>query len=167
MGDRDTLLTDRSSLVARHTSGVTRHAARLFVAGVNGAVALAVVAFWTAWHFAPEAVQSVPPGAPGREAYLAHEEAFPLADGWMAACALLGALGLVHRRPWGAYLCLLANGAMLFLALLDLLFALQRGAFWPPGAETAQTWLIVAGLVFAATVSAATIYRRRLAGPAS
>ncbi|MGI6207391.1 MAG: hypothetical protein ACOYEW_04180 [Anaerolineae bacterium] len=135
---------------------------RFLVAAVNTAVALAAVGFWATWYLAPEAVQSVPPGAPGREAYLAYEGAFPLADGLMAACALLGAWGVVRRRAWGPFLCLLANGAMAFLALLDLLFALRQGTLWPLEPEAVQTGLIVVGLLLAAGISAGTIYRSRI-----
>jgi hypothetical protein len=36
--------------------------------------------------------------------YLAFENAFPLADAWMAVCALLGAIGLWQRKSWGSCL---------------------------------------------------------------
>jgi hypothetical protein len=50
--------------------------------------------------------------------YIAFEQAFPLADAWMATCALLGAIGLWRRRSWG-----------LLCGLLDVLFNLNEGNY--------------------------------------
>lgn len=61
--------------------------------------------------------------------YLAFERAFPLADAWMAACALAGAIGLARRRPWGFLFALLAASAQVFLALMDVLFNLNEGNY--------------------------------------
>jgi uncharacterized membrane protein (DUF2068 family) len=61
--------------------------------------------------------------------YLAFEQAFPLADAWMAACALLGAIGLWRRRSWGLLFGLLAASSMIFLACMDVLFNLNEGNF--------------------------------------
>jgi peptidoglycan/LPS O-acetylase OafA/YrhL len=58
--------------------------------------------------------------------YLAFERAFPLADAWMASCAVLGAHALGRRRARAVPFALLAAGAMGFLALLDFSFALQH-----------------------------------------
>jgi hypothetical protein len=38
------------------------------------------------------------------EVYLAFENAFPLADAWMAICALLGAIGLWKKQSWGGFI---------------------------------------------------------------
>jgi hypothetical protein len=62
-------------------------------------------------------------------AYLAFERAFPLADGWMAACALLGAVGLLKRRPWGLLFGLLAGSSLVFLGCMDVLWNLNTGAY--------------------------------------
>ena len=35
------------------------------------------------------------------DVYLAFERAFPLADTWMAVCALLAAIGIWRGRAWG------------------------------------------------------------------
>ena len=61
--------------------------------------------------------------------YLAFERAFPLADAWMAACALAGAIGLARRRPWGLLFGLLAASSQMFLALMDVLFNLNEGNY--------------------------------------
>ncbi len=61
--------------------------------------------------------------------YIAFERAFPLADEWMAACALLGAIGLWRGRDWGVLYGLLAGASMIFLGLLDVLFNVNEGNY--------------------------------------
>jgi hypothetical protein len=62
-------------------------------------------------------------------AYLAFEKAFPLADGWMAACAVLGAIGLWRGRPWGLLFGLLAASSLVFLGCMDVLWNLNSGSY--------------------------------------
>lgn len=71
------------------------------------------------------------------EVYLAFENAFPLADAWMAICALLGAIGLWQRRGWGFLFGLLAASSAIFLGLMDMLFNLQQDIYAMGGVETA------------------------------
>jgi hypothetical protein len=82
------------------------------------------------------------------EVYLAYERAFPLADTWMAACALLGAVGLWRRRAWGVVFGLLAASSAVFLGLLDLLFDLNEGILTSGGIEaTIEMAIILLSLV--------------------
>lgn len=89
--------------------------------------------------------------------YLAFENAFPLADGWMALAYLLSAWYLWrgdHRAVlWG--LC--AGSAMIFLGLMDLLFNIEQGHFQPP--IGAQMWLEIAIMAFCLTFGPFTIWR--------
>ena len=62
-------------------------------------------------------------------AYLAFENAFPLADGWMAACAALAAVGLWRGRPWGFLFGLLAASSLVFLGCMDVLWNLNTGSY--------------------------------------
>ena len=72
-------------------------------------------------------------------AYLAFENAFPLADGWMAACAALAAVGLWRGRPWGLLFGLLAASSLVFLGCMDVLWNLNAGSYGiPSGAMTAE-----------------------------
>lgn len=71
------------------------------------------------------------------EVYLAFENAFPLADGWMAICALLGAIGLWKKQSWGFLFGLLAASSAIFLGLMDVLFNLQQDIYAMGGVETA------------------------------
>lgn len=74
--------------------------------------------------------------------YLAFENSFPVADTWMALCALLGAIGLWNRKPWGFLFGLLAASSAIFLGLMDLTFNLNEGIYAIPGLETTIEVLI-------------------------
>lgn len=58
--------------------------------------------------------------------YIKFERAFPPADLWMSACALLGAAGLLTGQAYGLLFALLAAGSLLFLALMDITFNVQN-----------------------------------------
>lgn len=57
------------------------------------------------------------------------ERSFIVADGWMIAASLVSAYGLLRRRSWGQHWAGMAGSAMLFLALMDILFFLQNGLY--------------------------------------
>jgi hypothetical protein len=65
------------------------------------------------------------------DVYLAYERAFPVADGWMAACAALAAVGVVRRRGWAVLCGIAAGSALVFLGLLDVTFDLEGGLYAP------------------------------------
>jgi hypothetical protein len=71
------------------------------------------------------------------DAWFAWEMSFPLADGWMAATAILGAVGLWRMRPTGLLFGLVSGSAMVFLGLMDVLFFLQNGLYLPLAGEVA------------------------------
>jgi hypothetical protein len=86
------------------------------------------------------------------DAWFAWEMSFPVADGWMAATAILGAVGLWRLRPGGLLFSLVSGGAMVFLGLMDILFFLQNNLYLPLTAEITielviHVWLLVFGLV--------------------
>lgn len=89
--------------------------------------------------------------------YLAFENAFPLADGWMTFCYLLAAYFLWRgdRRAllWG--LC--AGSAMIFLGCMDLLFNIEQGHFRPP--FSAAMLAEIAIVVFCLSFGPFTIWR--------
>jgi hypothetical protein len=86
-------------------------------------VAAVTVAYW-ADFFSSGAVR-----VREDDAYLVFEQAFPLADGWLAACALLGAGGLWRRRPAGLLFGLLTGSSLVYLGCLDVLFNLNTGNY--------------------------------------
>lgn len=69
--------------------------------------------------------------------YIAFESAFPLADGWMALCALVGAIGLWRKKDWGFLFGLLAGSSSIFLGLMDVLFNINEGNYALGGAAMA------------------------------
>jgi hypothetical protein len=60
------------------------------------------------------------------EWYIKFERAFPPADIWMAACALVGAIGLLTGQSYGIMFSLLAASSLIFLALMDITFNIQN-----------------------------------------
>jgi hypothetical protein len=95
--------------------------------------------------------------------YLAFERAFPLADAWLAACSLLGAIGLWRRRPWGVLFGLLAASAQVFLACLDVLFNLNEGNYAIVSAAMAAEVVINVVLLVGAPWLIAFLWRWRRA----
>jgi hypothetical protein len=61
--------------------------------------------------------------------YIKFERAFPPADLWMSACAILGAAGLLAGQTYGLVFTLLAAGSLLFLALMDITFNVQNNLY--------------------------------------
>lgn len=95
----------------------------LILAIVLTVFALGVIAFWLEFFTSGTVSMSNDP------AYLEHEQSFPLADGYMAMCSLLCALGLILRRPWALLFGLLAGSGIIFLGLMDTLYSIQQGIF--------------------------------------
>ena len=95
--------------------------------------------------------------------YLAFEKAFPLADAWMAACSLLGAIGLWRRRSWGLLFGLLAASAQIFLACMDVLFNLNEGNYAIASVAMAAEVLINVGLLVGAPLLIAFLWQQRRA----
>jgi uncharacterized membrane protein (DUF2068 family) len=100
-----------------------------FLVGLGIFTAVAVGLYWAAWFGSPDLVQSRTPADADYVAYVTFEEAFPLADAWLALCALIGAVGLHRMRPWGFLFMLLAGSAAMFLGFMDLLYDLEHGIF--------------------------------------
>ena len=58
--------------------------------------------------------------------YIKFERAFPPADLWMSACAIVGAIGLLTGQAYGLLFVLLAASSLIFLALMDITFNVQN-----------------------------------------
>jgi len=61
--------------------------------------------------------------------YSAFESSFPVADAWLALCALLA--GLAFLRGWSSAdrFGLLAGSALIYLAAMDITFDLENGLY--------------------------------------
>ena len=58
--------------------------------------------------------------------YLKFQKACSVADMWIAACAILGAVGLLTEQSYGLLFSILAGSSLIFLALLDIGFNIQN-----------------------------------------
>ena len=111
--------------------------------GVGIFAVIAIALYWTVWFSAPQFIQARGPEAPDYQIYVHFEQAFPLADTWLATAALIGVIGLWKMRDWGFLFMLLAAGSAIFLGLMDLLYDLQHNMFVPFTAEAATELVIV------------------------
>jgi hypothetical protein len=86
---------------------------------------LATLAYWVVWFLVDRswlATIDTP-------AYYTFENAFPLADGWMAVTGAIGAVALQRRRHSSLLWMLLAGSAAVYLSGMDVLFDLQNGVY--------------------------------------
>jgi len=97
--------------------------------GLLVAATVLVVGYWIAWFTHRSLVASahtVP--------YVQFEDAFPLADGWLALCMVAGAFCLVTRRSAALLWLLAGGGAGFYLFGMDVLYDLEHG-IWGKGAN--------------------------------
>jgi hypothetical protein len=85
--------------------------------------AVGTVAYWVDffWHGTVNVVEE--------EWYIRFERAFPVADGFMAACATAAGIGLLLGDEWGVALGLVAAGGLVFLGLMDVTFNVDNGLY--------------------------------------
>lgn len=91
------------------------------------------------------------------EVYLAFENAFPLADGYMAVAYLLAAWHLWRGERRAALWGIVAGSAMIFLGCMDLLFNIEQGHF--AGAISAEMWAEIVIVAFCLAFGPFTIWR--------
>lgn len=92
-------------------------------AGVMDGVALATIGYWIDYFTRGDVRSGEDP------VYIAFENAFPLADGYMAACYLLAARRLRKQKPEAVAWGIAAGSAMVFLAAMDTLYNIQHGKY--------------------------------------
>jgi hypothetical protein len=105
-------------------AGVTRRR----VTWVLVAVVVLDVAYWVAWYADRSLVASNT-----RPAYYEFENAFPVADAWLALCCLGAIVGLRRRSPTAMLWLLMAAGAGFYLFGMDVLYDLEHGIWWSSG----------------------------------
>jgi hypothetical protein len=109
---------------------------RRAMAGLLLAAALLIAAYWLAWLLHRSLVASET-GA----AYMQFEDAFPLADGWLALCLVAASYCLWTARRGALFWLLAGGGAGLYLFAMDVLYDLQHGV-WGKGANGAVELII-------------------------
>jgi hypothetical protein len=108
------------------SSGAPSKASARFMIGLLWFGSAATVAYWVVWFLVDRswlATTNTPE-------YYAFENAFPLADGWMAVTGALAAVTLTRGRPSALLWMPLAGSATLFLGGMDILFDLENGIYW-------------------------------------
>jgi hypothetical protein len=93
------------------------------------AAAAVIVAFWAAWYADRSLLASN-----HRAAYYEFENAFPLADGWLALCCVAAAWALQRAAASALLWLLMAGGAAVYLFGMDVLYDLEHGIWWRSGA---------------------------------
>ena len=93
------------------------------------------------------------------EWYVKFERSFPAADGFMAACAAIGGVGLLYDAAYGTAFALVAAGGLVFLGLMDVAFNLDNRLYrflrtsWPMRAELViNLWSLGLGAVLLLTM---------------
>ena len=97
------------------------------MAGVLLAAAALIVAYWVAW-LAHRSLVASETGA----GYTQFEDAFPLADAWLAVCLVAGSYCLLAARRAALFWLLAGAGAGLYLFCMDVLYDLEHGV-WGKG----------------------------------
>jgi len=102
-----------------------------------------------------------------RAAYYEFENAFPVADLWLAVACLL-ALVTLRRRSEQALLWLLAGGgAGLYLGCMDLLYDVEHGILLKGGGGATEAVIVVLTFTFSVTLLTwAWRHRQDLLSPA-
>src|ERR1700683_42739 len=100
---------------------------RRTMAAVLLVAALLIVAYWTAWLVHRSLVASET-GA----AYTQFEDAFPLADGFLALCLVAASYCLLTLRRAALFWLLAGGGAGIYLFCMDVLYDLEH-AVWGKG----------------------------------
>src|ERR1043165_9110043 len=91
-------------------------------------VAAITAAYWVIWYLVPggEAMLSV---LPGDAAHKRFEDAFLVADAWMALAAVIAALRLLSGAPGASAWLYMAGSAAIYLAGMDILYDVQNGIY--------------------------------------
>ncbi len=95
------------------------------------------------------------------DVYDAHERSFPLADGYLALCAIICAVGLIRMRNWALLFGLLTGSGLIFLGLMDLLWSYNRGFLSNMGQAAIQSSFITVVCLVLGSVMIIYLWRNR------
>lgn len=86
-----------------------------------------IVAYWAIWYGIDRNLLA----SSHAPAYYTFENAFPVADAWLALALALSIAGIVRRRSYAVLWTLLGGGAGVYLGCMDVLFDLENGIYVP------------------------------------
>lgn len=118
---------------------------RRFIIGVVVFGVVATVAYWVVWFGVDRELLA----SAHTESYYAFENAFPLADAWMALTGVAATTALVRRRASALLWCIAAGATSIYLGLLDVLFDLENGIYRSPDAGAVAVELTINALTLA------------------
>lgn len=91
-------------------------------------VSAVTTAYWVTWFLIPGGQQALA-AMPGELCHATFENAFPVADGWMALCAAMAGWRLLKGRPQAIPWLFMAGSAGMYLLGMDVLYDLQNGVY--------------------------------------
>jgi hypothetical protein len=98
-----------------------------------------LVTYWIAWFADRRLVAS-----DDTAGYIAFEQAFPLADAWLAGTALVAAIQLWRRRQSALMWLTILGGAGMYLFAMDVLYDLQHGIYTKPNGGNTELAINIA-----------------------
>jgi hypothetical protein len=98
-----------------------------------------ICAYWGLWFFGGRSMLA----SLDTQAYIVFENAFPLADGWLALTYAGSALALQRRKPTALFWLLCAGSGSFYLAGMDILFDLQNAVYTGGDIGAAITEIII------------------------
>jgi hypothetical protein len=91
-------------------------------------VTAVTVMYWTTWFVIPGGRDALAV-LPNDHTYITFENTFPVADGWMALCALLASIqffrGKASAIPW----TFMGSSAGMYLGAMDISYDIQNGIY--------------------------------------
>lgn len=99
--------------------------------GLVLAAFVSLVAYWIIWFFVNRAWLA----SLDTPSYYVFENAFPAADGWLAATCGLGAWALWKRKGSALFWLVAGGSASVYLGLMDVLFDLENRVYLAPGGD--------------------------------
>jgi hypothetical protein len=101
------------------------------------------VAYWTTWFTNRSWVES-----DTTKAYVAFENAFPLADAWLGLTCILAFIALGRRSPTALLWLIAAGSAGMYLFGMDVLYDLQNGIYGKGAGGIIEAGINLITLVF-------------------
>ena len=113
----------------------------LVLSGLLITSAIGIVYYWVDF-FLRKGVQAVQ-----EDWYLKFQKAFPVADMWIVACALIGAIGLLTEQNYGLLFSILAASSSIFLGLIDITFNIENKLYHLLGKSNEMVFEIIINIL--------------------